>query len=149
MQGAEADLSLMRHRVKRVFQNDEHGCGVACIAMITGVPYESVRGQTTVNLAENGLTNHEIQRLLLLYGYHACHVWRGEANLGKDIWPLKFMHGTVIANVTPNLKIEHERHWIVITKRGKVLDPERKHIGRFETLDSYGKVNMFLSIQPM
>ena len=67
-------------RIRRVVQEDETDCGIACVAMVTGRSYRYVAGliRRRVLRKANGVvyTRHrDIQRALRLLGFRSLKLW--------------------------------------------------------------------------
>ena len=55
--------------MKYIKQRHKYGCGVACLAMVTGDSYETVRRAFTFDAAKTGLTVQHIIHYLSSLGY--------------------------------------------------------------------------------
>jgi len=111
--------------MRRVFQDDENGCGVACVAMIAGITYDDAR------------------RIIFK---HRRGTYTNTTDLRRA---LKRLHVRIAGRMTPLGTLDYRRlreqailkvnlyrggtwHWVVWDPRRKIiLDPQRKHAKRY------------------
>ena len=100
--------------LSRVAQIEANGCGIACLAMLEGRDYDSVRAEFP-DMTSSGLSEIDVLHWLNARGWFYQRHW---------------IAGTV-ADLAPTLALAMVQttkatgHWIVITDRG-ILDPARE-----------------------
>lgn len=115
--------------MKHVEQVDRSGCGIACVAMVTGKTYEEVRhiwltkcdGEEELLTATGnaaGITNKQIERLLKACG-------------AKNIQVIPF-HNPLIRSVPGSYGMSH---WVVIDGDGDKLDPADTEAKKIKDLE--------------
>ena len=116
-------------KINYVRQKHRSGCAVACIAMVTGIPYEQVDKHFQTNFQHDGL-KPEITRMFVCdqgfssieaisHGYHSL----SDSNK-RMARPFADVH---IVSVQPFADSEIN-HAVVMDKRGRVYDPDRPDI---------------------
>lgn len=111
-------------KVKWVRQEDSHGCGVACLAMLTAKTYAEVRAWfKRPDFSREGMTFHEVDHYLTEHGYAVARKWQftqnEEKNKRREVWPVEPFAEVHICSV----RNEHANHFVVLLADGKVLDP--------------------------
>ena len=113
-------------QVSLVRQEHDYGCGVACLAMVTGHTYADIHAECVkdwpnsergLNLAERGLYSSGVEWYLATHGYcwrYVYSAWR------LSEWPpLPFAPVHIASVVQPS----GNSHYVVMTPEGVVLDP--------------------------
>ena len=103
--------------VDLVMQENTFGCGIACLAMVTGALYRTVAKFFTKDFATKGISLKGIDKYLEKQG---CVVERKFAE-GEDWIPKSFAPVHIC-----EVKIKEESqntHYVVMLKSGSILDP--------------------------
>lgn len=111
-------------KVSWVKQEDSHGCGIACLAMVTGKTYTEIRSWfKRPDFSKEGVTFYEVDHYLTEHGYAVARKWQvtqnEERNKRRDIWPALPFADVHICSV----RNEHSQHFVVMLADGMVLDP--------------------------
>jgi hypothetical protein len=133
--------------IRWVKQEEPCGCGIACLAMLTGVDYWTVRRAwpDEHNFATGGIDCHDATHYLGDRGI--AHVMRYRFELGlnrvgaqviRRDWPQPFAPGHIIA-------INGSRHDVVLLADGTVLDPQNETPRRLEDV---GEVFLMIGVWP-
>jgi hypothetical protein len=107
--------------MKRIFQIDEDGCGVACVAMLAGVSYKMALTKMFGDRHVTPTTTKQIRKELRKFGLFSAR---------KLVRSIKWRHYTELRqDAILKVKIPKRSgagwHWIVWdAKRGKFLDPD-------------------------
>ena len=104
--------------VRWVKQEDEHGCGVAALAMILGQTYGFVRLFFPA-IALRGVPTSDCAPFLRVFGYDV--EWHTED--GSALWPPAPSARAHLCLVQPSALLPN-RHWVVMLQSGTVLDPD-------------------------
>ena len=114
--------------MRRVQQLDDMGCGVACVAMLTGQSYSAIRDLMYPNGPDTirGTHGEQLRHALACFG---C----------KTVELVRFKKGTRYQSLTFDavLKVGLTKrsvggHWVVWdSERRRVLDPDRQQAGRY------------------
>lgn len=108
---ARAELAR-KASVRYVAQDDPMGCGVACLAMVSGRTYAEVRADINPMQVERGLADQTVLWWLNRHGFWHRRSWMdGE-------W------GYPVPTSGVALMLTHDAHWVVLAD-GVVLDPAR------------------------
>lgn len=101
-----------------VQQEDAHGCGIACLAMVTGKFYGEVKREFAP--FEKGLTWWETDSYLVDHGYAVARKFKHAAHRKESReWPPEPFGDVHICQVfTPA-----GGHFVVVLRDGTVLDP--------------------------
>ena len=59
--------------MKRIVQQDPHGCGIACVAMLSGKSYRAVRKEMFPNGVVSGTDTGGLRKALAVYGLELAH----------------------------------------------------------------------------
>ncbi len=126
--------------IERVRQEDTNGCGIACLAMITGKTYLEVRDEL-VYYDGSGLANHIIDEYLADHGYavarkfEASH-WQQKkyGRTTREQWPVEPFADVHLCQVET---WSDTNHFVVMLRDGTILDPYNEHI---HSLDAYKDV---------
>lgn len=139
------------YRIDRVFQDDHTGCGLACVAMIAGVPYSAVRS-IAIGLGifdddnKTGIGTLEVKRLLKQFGLETS------TKNGIADW-----------NRVPQLGVlginDSRPHWVVAVRTHEdcyLLDPSshvvqkrRRDFGRISLIGDAVVVNRGNGFRPI
>jgi ABC-type bacteriocin/lantibiotic exporter with double-glycine peptidase domain len=131
--------------IRRVQQEHPMGCGVACVAMVTGQPYQEVAALLSKWDGSKGTTHTTIQELLHHYGfahsilYSTCQF----TNERREVWPgLPFADAGHIVSVDSPIGA----HYVVWLRNGVVLDPARDGYWK---LSDYGRAHHIIGVYPV
>lgn len=106
--------------VRWVGQEDINGCGVACLAMVTGKTYADVAAEVPARSFHNdGVHDSFMDALLAGWGFAVARRFVGT---GADAWtpePFADVHLCVVGHGAEN------DHCVVMISDGTVLDPNR------------------------
>jgi hypothetical protein len=117
--------------VKWVRQEDEWGCGVACLAMLTGQTYAEVAATFTHSFVRSGVDYIRCDSWLVERGYATARKFRHDHNWHeRTLWPPEPWGDAHLCCVDA---IEHSprSHFVVMLADGECLDPltpERKRL---------------------
>ena len=112
--------------VTYVQQEDANGCGVACLAMVTGQSYRDVKaweGFVGKDFRGDGMTYHDLMQYLTDHGYATALRFRwlpGCSDTGhhtRNPWPTAPYAPAHIVSV------RRGQHLVVLLHDGAVLDP--------------------------
>ena len=124
--------------MRRILQQHRTGCGIACIAMISGTTYEKVMSVAAkiLNWSESQRTfytrSSQLQSLLLEMNI--------SAQKGRSIRKWASMPDTAIVGINHNKK-NNTWHWVVFRReagREYVLDPK----SRCECRTDFGRMSL-------
>lgn len=110
-------------RPRMVMQEHPNGCGIACLAMVTGLGYAQVRDTLTEFLprerdyGEEGIHHGIAEWLLGRLGYAWRTLYAGHLH---DPWPPEPFAPVHIAQVR---QPSGNTHYVVVTNDGIVFDP--------------------------
>lgn len=118
--------------IRHVRQEDGSGCGVACLAMVTGKTYQAVKawdGFSGKDFRGGGLTYHDAMQYLTDHGYATALRFKwlpGCSDTGhhtRTPWPT--------APYAPShlVSVQNGRHLVVLLPDGTVLDPAQAAAG--------------------
>jgi len=113
----------MRSPVTYVKQQHRFGCGPACLAMITGLPYEQVVSELGGDFTENhGMTFHDADSWLVEKGYATSRLWKfRRGNIPRDPWPpIPWADVSLFSSALPG-----GSHFLILLRNGDVIDPNR------------------------
>lgn len=120
-------------QVRWVQQEDNIGCGLACLAMITGKTYQEVKAAFAP--FERGITWWETDSYLVDHGYAIARKFKHAAYCKQNRdWPPAPFGDVHICQVY----IPAGGHFIVALRDGSVLDPatpEQRHISQYNVED--------------
>jgi hypothetical protein len=108
--------------MKFVKQRGDYDCGIACLAMVTGLTY--AQAKTLMFPPGHGWCNELTDHYDIKKALEKAGVERGRRFVRG---PKKFsgMHKTAIVAASMN-KTRDRWHWVVFdAERGKILDPEK------------------------
>jgi len=122
-------------KVEYVAQKDDYGCAVACISMITGIPYDKVASSFAANFKREGLSADHARNFLCEHGFSAIEavahgyggVERSNARMAQPFAPVHLVTVQSQADATLN-------HAIVMDHRGRIYDPDnpkRRDLGHY------------------
>lgn len=123
-------------KINHVFQKDKNGCCIACLAMVTGDDYDTVKNwfysiRPDWSFERSGICWDDITEYLNHKGFTYQFSYR--ARLGKSdrtVWPLKPFAPVHIMNIIINNT--NLSHSIIMTNDGTIHDP---HYGSNLTLN--------------
>ena len=104
--------------MKRIVQQDPHGSGIACVAMLSGKSYRTVRKEMFPNGVISGTDTGGLRKALAVYGLErAHHLVPFRSTKYEDL------EDNAILKVNPR-RGGAEGHWVVwdVTRR-RLLDP--------------------------
>ncbi len=112
-------------KFKYVRQKDSHGCAIACISMVTGIPYEKVVKSFRTNFNQDGMFPEVTRAYVCDQGFSAieilAHGYNDVASTNKRMSrPFAEVH---IVTVQP-FADSTINHAIVMDRRGRVFDPD-------------------------
>ena len=103
--------------MRRVQQRDERGCGIACVAMLTGQSYKTIR--------EYMFPSGEVKRTRSKQLIEALNYYEAKL-VGQDYFLMKGRSYRRLA-FDAILRVDSGYHWVVWdSKKGRILDPARK-----------------------
>jgi hypothetical protein len=119
-----------------VLQEDAYGCGLACIAMVTGQTYQAVLADFTYR--DHGITDWSLRDYLGDKGYATIwkHPCRMSTNTMRENWPPALWADVHIAQVY----LPAGGHFIVVLRDGTVLDPATTQPRRWEDYPNVGNI---------
>jgi hypothetical protein len=134
--------------IHHVRQEDACGCGIACLAMVTGRTYANVKSWEgfvgkDVRGEHSGLTYHDVMQYLTDHGYATALRFRyfpGCSDTGhhtRSPWP------TAPYAPAHILSVNAGRHYVVWLPDGTVLDPQSSEP---RGLGEYGDVTYMLGV---
>lgn len=137
--------------IQRVQQEDPYGCGVACVAMVSGLSYGEVRRLLGSSVARRllgggyGLTYYTLFDLLSHLGFACLNLWRTNQlnERPRDPWPPEPMADAHICSVS----LPTGGHFVVWLRDGTVLDPARS--GSFALNDYPHPPEQIIGIIPL
>lgn len=138
------ELDPARHvspMTRHVRQKHPKGCVVACLSMITGIPYDDVFRGFTGDRNVDGLSQFAYDGWLNQHGYVVLRRYLHYAALHADraVWPCKPFADAHLCTV----EIGDGSHAVVMDGAGVVLDPIKDAPG---TLADYAKVSYIAGI---
>ena len=113
--------------IEHVRQKEPYGCGVACVAMIAGVPYDDVRALLGDwwSGRSSGMSHHVLFELLFHFGFAVQNFFR-ENQLRyqpRKPWPPDPTPAPICVALTITAQ---GGHFVVWLEDGTVLDPLRE-----------------------
>ena len=123
-------------KMRQVYQNDDNGCWIACVSMLTGEPYRKIRDRYKFHGDVTGRSAGPIVELLHDLGF-SCD--KQSTKLSK-IGSLKVLDENALV-YTKNLDEDGDEtggHWMVWDSKLKVLrDPEGWSADRRRTIKNF------------
>ena len=114
-----------REYMKYIKQRHKYGCGVACLAMVTGNSYETVRRAFTFDAAKTGLTVQHMVHYLSSLGYWIQYKSMEPVGLiNQQCTPMRSIADSHICMVQ-NSKTS-KFHFVVVDSHGCLYDPADK-----------------------
>ena len=112
-------------KISYVPQKDDYGCAVACISMVTGIPYDTVAKSFHANFKREGMAPDKTRDYILEHGFSAIEVIPStyknvptiNARLSK---PFADVHIVTVQSFADS----DLNHAVVMDKRGRVFDPD-------------------------
>ena len=105
--------------MRRIVQQDRHGSGVACLAMLAGKSYRAVRKEMFQNGVVSAADTGDLRRALAVYGLELAH-----HSVPFRSTKYEDLKDNAILKVNPR-RGGAEWHWVVWdTKRQRILDPK-------------------------
>ena len=116
-------------KIQYVAQKDPAGCAVACMSMVTGIPYDKVKQHFNANFEKDGLSPDHTREFVCDQGFSSVEATaRGYNNLAgsnkRMSRPFADVH---IVTVQPKVD-SRLNHAIVMDKKGRIYDPENPKI---------------------
>lgn len=129
-------MSLEETELRWVGQEDEMGCGVATLAMITGKTYEQVKSDLHfIDLTKEGIDDFTFIKYLAEHGLIPVKV---ESEISQH----HHLASIYLCVVTVEKDISGE-HFVLMLKNGQVFDPLTPDI---RNLSDYPKINVIYAI---
>jgi hypothetical protein len=135
-----------------VRQEEAHGCGIACIAMLAGWDYWRARaefvavyGETRARTLDGGggITYPEIDAVLAeRAGLAVARHWQGSRENRRKPWPVPPWAAAHLVQVV----LPGGGHFVVLLRNGTVLDPATE---AHRTLASYAEVSFIAAVAPV
>lgn len=112
-------------KITYVAQKHRSGCAVACMSMVTGIPYDKVAQHFHTDFDKDGLSPDHTREFICDQGYSAVEaISRGYQNLNASNKRMARLFADVhIVSVQPKVD-SRLNHAIVMDKRGRIYDPE-------------------------
>lgn len=107
------------HWPTHIMQEDRHGCGAACYAMITGRTYRDAARIFGKDFQTEGISIHDIDQCLAEDGYAVARKYTHVRGVDRDEWPVKPFAPIHLVQVSSPLGA----HFVVMLANGMVLDP--------------------------
>lgn len=100
------------------------GCGIACIAMVTGETYARIMDQYRTFCGNCGMEDQQLDHFLAEYGFAMQRIWPDKHFDGakRKPWPPKPWADIHIASVWQT-RGDVDGHYVVVNRRGIVYDP--------------------------
>lgn len=133
------------YKVKFVQQLHENGCSLACMAMITGLNYDFIDKQFSVNFDKNGLIYDKVRQYVCEQGFdciekiNRIYTKVGSQNL-RMLVPFADVH-FISAQQFADSKYNHS---FVMLKNGKILDPADHNHNHKTVLDRFYSIDVVL-----
>src|ERR1051326_703414 len=122
-------------KIQYVRQKDDFGCAVACISMVTGIPYDKVAQDFHADFKREGIHPEKTRDYVLEHGFSGIEVIPARYNNvpltnARISKPFAEVH---ILSVQPRADSDLN-HAIVMDKRGRVYDhdpPQHKNLSHY------------------
>jgi hypothetical protein len=119
-------------------QEEPNGCGVACLAMLTGKTYRQVRDEIGRSFHNDGCPDSLLDAYLAANGYAVQRIFAGEQPYHPQPWAKA--HLCVVYACMP--------HLVVMDEDGNVFDPHDHDQQRLR-LDDYSDVVSVAGVWPV
>jgi hypothetical protein len=132
----------MPHKVQHVRQKHTKGCVIACLSMVTGIPYDEVALGFHGDRDKEGLGYHAYDCWLNQLGYAVLRRFSFYSPLHADrtAWPCEpFADAHLVEVPSPS-----GGHALVLLGDGSVFDPNESPAAR--RLSDYAKVNWIAGV---
>lgn len=108
--------------IQHVRQKDAKGCVIACLSMVSGIPYDEVSAAFIGDRSVEGLSLFRYDVWLNQMGYAVNRLYKHYGPLQADrvVWPIPPFAPVHIVAVNGN-----GSHAVVMKEDGTVLDPEK------------------------
>lgn len=109
--------------IQHIRQKDLKGCVIACLSMVTGIPYDEVSADFIGDRRVDGLSLTRYDAWLNQKGYAVNRFYRHYSPLQADraVWPIPpFAPAHIVC-----VNLANGSHAIVMKDDGTVLDPEK------------------------
>jgi hypothetical protein len=112
-------------KIQYVPQKDPAGCAVACMSMVTRIPYDKVKQHFLANFDKDGLHPDHTREFVCNEGFSAIETLsRGYNNLASNNKHMARPFADVHI-VTVQQKVDSRlNHAIVMDRKGRIYDPE-------------------------
>lgn len=122
--------------MKRIEQEDMHGCGLACLAMLTGQTYAEVKaGFEQRDFTKDGVICLDMENYLAEHGYAVAvkYPHYSPRRKNRDVWPPEPFTDAHFVHVDG-------KHYVVMLRDGTVLDPAAgretpRHLSDYSRVD--------------
>lgn len=127
--------------MRLVRQRREWDCGVAVLAMVTDLDYESAVRLVRDTDSSSGLSWWDINQALGILGYSVLTWWKAsqafyaDRRLAKSVGPAPPGEKWPPKPFAPAHYVQRRNHFMAVNAGGKVLDPAGSFRGRLEDLD--------------
>ena len=122
--------------MEQVFQQDDEGCWIACVSMLTGVSYKEIKGRFQFQDDVTGRSAGPIVQLLNELGYE-CESKSTTLKKAKALRKLRANALVYMKNIGPD-GCERGGHWTVWDKdEGVLRDPDGFGSTRRRVLKSF------------
>lgn len=124
--------------IRWVKQEDDKGCIIACLAMLTGKTYAEIKKSFPDLHDRGGLDFRHTETFLFEHGYaYQCiYRWMPPGNTERTPWPAQPWADVHLVVVTMHRM--HTSHSVVLLRDGTVLDPltpEPKKLSDYQSID--------------
>jgi hypothetical protein len=111
-------------KIQYVRQQHECGCAVACMAMVTGLPYDKIEKQFVANFGREGVAPEVTRNFICDHGFSAVEVIaHGYHDIRQSNARMRRPFADVhVVSVLPQPDAEMN-HAVVMDRRGRVYDP--------------------------
>lgn len=120
------------NKIKYVAQKDSFGCAVACIAMVTGIPYDTIAKEFCADFKREGMRSEASRVYICDHGFSVIEVTSHgyqdvHASNARMSLPFAEIH---VVTVQPfaDSQLNHD---VVMDSRGRVFDPEQPKVKDF------------------
>ncbi len=112
-------------KINYIAQKDRCGCAVACISMVTGIPYDTVAARFETDFSKEGIKPELSREFVCDAGFSAVEaiaygIETVSASNKRMARPFADIH---IISVQPFIDSE-VNHAVVMDKRGRIYDPD-------------------------
>lgn len=122
--------------MNHVRQKHANGCVIACLSMITGIPYDEIIPEFYGDRSKVGISDFQWDVWLAQKGYAIARKYKhyGVQHADRIVWPCEPFADAHICQV----QFANGSHAIVLLRDGIVLDPNSDVLGK---LSDYPSIN--------